>query len=289
MRTWAPGLFLSKYARRAVVQNGVAPNLDTLRGSWPQAPTAYAQGILPAPSYLDPKPLNDAAAGTYLSHLVFPQNQGGLVGALPMQAADPTTGGAVIGGLSLNMATKQYNFMAPVMGLAGRAGMNLALGLSYSSRVWIEPPGVRAFNAERGFPAVGWRLGFGSLLFTHPPTGWGYTSATTGGFTLLYLAPSGARHELKYNPASGLYESYDGTYLSYNNSNGILRTTDGAQLYFGAAGTSPLARDFQAYVTKITDRNGNLINISYRALSNESVVPDYVTDTAGRRIDFEYT
>jgi hypothetical protein len=282
-------LYLSPYARRAVAQTGVVPNLDTMRNNLPQLPNSYTQGSLPAASYLDPKPLNDALAPAYFSALTWDNNQGGPVGALPFQPADPTTGNSVIGGLSINMQHKQYNFSAPVLSLPGRAGLNLSLGLSYSSRVWVDAAGVRAFNTERGFPAPGWRLGFGSLLFINPPTAWGYTSQVTGGFTLLYLAPSGARHELKYNATNGWYESYDGTYLSYDNATGILRTTDGTQLYFGAGSTSATARDFQAYVTKITDRNGNFINISYKTLSNEALVPDYVIDTAGRRIDFEYT
>lgn len=40
--------------------------------------------------------------------------------------------------------------------------------------------------------------------------------------------------------------------------------------------------------TLIKDRNGNQINIYYRTLSNNAVVIDYVIDTAGRRIDFNY-
>ena len=188
--------------------------------------------------------------GRNLSQLTTDANQGGPVGALPMQAADPTTGGSVIGGLSVNMVSKQYNFTAPVMGLAGRAGMNLSVGLSYSSRVWTDVAGVRAFNVERGFPAPGWRLGFGSLLFTNPPTSWGYASSITGGFTLLYLAPSGSRHELKYNSATDRYESYDATYLSYNNNTATLTTTDGTQLYFGAVSTSAVSRDFRRMLPK---------------------------------------
>ena len=171
-------------------------------------------------------------------------------------------------------------------GLAAQRGarrVGRQFRLSYSSNVWVN----NAFNTDRGFPGPGWRLGFGSLLFTNPPSSWGYNNATTGTFSLLYLAPDGTRHALKYNSANGLYESYDSTYLSYNNSTSILTTASGTQLYFGALSTSAVSRDFQAYVTKVTDRNGNFVNITYKTLSNEAMVPDYVIDTAERRIDFE--
>ena len=209
LRTWMPGLFLSSYARGATLQTGTTPNLDTLRTTLPQAPDAYAQGSLPAASYLDPTPINNANLNTYFTQLTEPHNPSGPIGALPMQAPDPTAGASAIGGLSVDLVTRHFNWAAPVLSLAGRAGLGVGLGLSYSSNVWVNG----AFNLDRGFPGPGWRTAFGSLLYTNPPSAHGYTNLTTGGFCLLYLAPDGTRHSLKHNPATDRYESYDSTSL----------------------------------------------------------------------------
>ena len=290
VRNWMPSLFLSPYAKGAALQTGTSPNLDTLRGTTPQPPLAYTQDSLPAASYLDPKPTNNANLNYYFTQLTEPNNPSGPIGALPMQVPDPTAGASMVGGLSVDMITKNFNWTAPVMSLAGRAGLNLSLALSYSSNVWIgDANNVKAYNMDRGFPGPGWRIGFGSILWENPPNVWGHVNQTTLQGSVMYLAPDGTRHTLKNNPANGRWESYDSTYLSLDLNTGNMTTASGTKIHFGAFGGSTVAREFHSYVDKITDRNGNFITISYKTLSNESFVPDYAVDTAGRRIDFEYT
>ena len=109
----------------------------------------------------------------------------------------------------------------------------------------------------------------------------------TGKQSFLFLAPDGTRHDLAYNPTSGLYESYDASYIDFNLSSRILRFANGTTLLFNIS-------NFNTYQfalpTVIKDRNGNQINVAYKFLSpTNDLVIDYVTDTLARRIDFVYT
>jgi hypothetical protein len=148
------------------------------------------------------------------------------------------------------------------------------------------------FNADKGFPAPGWRIGFGVIQgrnnngvmasYTHTPTG----SLLQ---TYIYIEPDGTRHELFYNSfnnPSQKYESFDSSYIEFTDStigsNRIMRLMDGTQITFGDY------YNFQYMPTVIKDRNGNRININYRTLSNGERVIDYVTDTSGRVIEFYY-
>ncbi len=119
-----------------------------------------------------------------------------------------------------------------------------------------------------------------------------YYNSTTGKASIIYLAPDGTRTDMALNPVSGLFESYDGSYLQFNAQTQLLTFPNGLKMLFGAYSYSPGNYDYQALPIKLTDRNGNYLNITYKTLTfaanNEKVVPDYVTDTAGRRIDFEY-
>ena len=176
-----------------------------------------------------------------------------------------------------------------MLALAGRGGLNLGLGLSYNSNLWTKNPGTNTmfYNAERGFPAPGWRLGFGALQGLNNGGNIGpYTNAITGKASFLYLQPDGTKRDLAYNSATGKYESYDSSYLDFDASSKILRTTNGTQITFGTSATA--SGDYQFLPTQLKDRNGNFITIVYKQLSNNDTVLDYVIDTLGRRIDFYY-
>jgi RHS repeat-associated protein len=286
----APGFF-SRAWWKALLQQPELPNLDTLRNNAPQAPNAYVPtGTLPSSTYDDPKPTVTANYDAYLTQLAALSNQAGPAGATPRQVPDPTAGTASVGGLSIEVGSGRYNFSAPVVGLPGRAGLDLALALNYSSQaVWTYSPAVNtiAFNADRGFPAPGWRLGFGAMQ-TKDAGGNAYISSTTGRYSLLYIEPSGVRHELGYNSATGYLESYDSSYLKYLPTTQTLHFPNGAKMKFGAYSYSANNRDYQALPIEIKDRNGNFITIAYKTLPNEKVVIDYAIDTAGRRVDFYY-
>lgn len=112
------------------------------------------------------------------------------MGALPLQAPDPTTGNSVTGGLSVDLIQRRFSFSAPILALAGRAGLGAALALSNSSNVWTAAAGTNVFNVDRGFPAPGWRLGFGAIQIK-TPTNVVYASGTTGKTVLSISSQTG--------------------------------------------------------------------------------------------------
>lgn len=267
-----------------------ANNLDTLRNTLPQPPSAYVpSGTTPPTGYEDPKPVVTANYASYLTQLTQSYNPSGPAGALPLQAADPTAANAAVGGVTAFLDSKQFNFTAPVLSLAGRAGLNVSLGLSYSSKVWIKDAvtNTMVFNADRGFPAPGWRMGFGAIQI-HTNTTGHYLNTITGKYSIVYLEPNGVRRDMARNASTGWYETYDSSYLMFDAVAQILYFPNGTQMRFGAYSYSPNNRDYQALPVQIKDRNGNFVDIYYKTLDNEKVVINYVVDTAGRRIDFNY-
>ncbi|MBK8316705.1 MAG: hypothetical protein IPL01_22905 [Acidobacteria bacterium] len=270
---------------KVAMQSG-APNLDTMRGSAPQAPPAYQMtGSLPPAGYDDPRPTTTGSFDAYLTDLTAGGNATGIAGTKPMQSADPTAGSAGVGGWSFNLDSQNYNFTAPVLSLPGRAGMGLSLALSYNSRVWTKSGDTMVFNADRGFPAPGWRLGFGEILVRSQANP-AYNNGVTGRPSVIFIGPDGTRRDLALNGEGTAYQSYDSSYLKFDLTTRMLRFPDGTQMSFNAESMSN--GDGRYLPTSIRDRNGNRIDISYATLSNGIVAPSYAIDTAGRRIDFNY-
>ncbi|MGH9844541.1 MAG: S8 family serine peptidase, partial [Blastocatellia bacterium] len=279
-------------AIKAAMQAGA--NLDTLRSSQPQAPAAYQQtGTLPPASYDDPKPVNVANYDVYLTDMSRGQNAVGVAGAKPMQQVDPTAGSASVGGWSYNLESKSYNFTAPVLSLPGRAGLGVSLALSYNNKMWTSTTGGQVFNLDRGFPAPGWHIGFGHIQVRTGDSGIYYNSVTQKS-SIIFVAPDGTRHDLAHNSATGRFESYDSSYISFDAAQQILYFPNGLKMKYGAYSYDPNTYDHQALPIEIKDPNGNFVTINYKTLTFSSspqrtkVVPDYLIDTAGRRIDFNY-
>jgi RHS repeat-associated protein len=304
-------------------------NLDTLRNNRPERPapyqpvgrlpgsdqegverqgghgglrgeTEFLTGSLPGANYDDPKPTITANYNAYLTELSKASNAAGTAGSQPMQSIDPTAGSASVGGFSYNLDSKNYNFMAPVMGLAGRAGLDLSLALSYNSNVWVRDAASNtvAFNADRGFPAPGWHIGFGAIQI-HTNTTGVYSNGVTGQSSIIYIAPDGTRRDLAQIPNTTKYKTYDSSYIVFDAAAQIMYFPNGTQAKYGSDGYGNNGYsydasnyDFQALPIEIKDRNGNFITIKYKTLNCGSnglkTVIDYVTDTAGRRVDFNY-
>jgi RHS repeat-associated protein len=260
-----------------------SPNLDTLRNTSPALPDPpNGTNVTPPTGYDDPKPTATANFNSYYTLMSSATGDAGVAGSKPLQLADPTAGGAVAGGVSVNLDSRNFSFSTPLIALPGRAGLNLSLALTYNSRVWNS----LAYNADKGFPGPGWRI-FGAIQGVSSSGNVGpYSNSTTGKQSFLYITPDGTRHDLAYNSTSGLYESYDSSYLDFNSATKVLRATDGTKMTFGEAATAN--GDYQFLPTQIKDRNGNFITIVYKTLSNNDKVIDYLTDTLSRRIDFYY-
>ncbi|MEK7830863.1 MAG: hypothetical protein AAB401_07245, partial [Acidobacteriota bacterium] len=209
---------------------------------------------------------------------------------------DPTDdgNGGGVGPASVNLGSQNFSFTAPVLSLNGRAGLGVSLAMTYNSKVWnLDSANSKMFfNADKGYPGPGWRLGFG-VIQGKPGTGGAtvpYTNSVSGKNSYIYISPDGSRHDLAYNSTTGLYESYDSSYMDFNDgTTKVLRMMNGTRITFGTS------YDYQYLPTEIKDRNGNKITITNAAIvngdgvgSNNDVTIDYVTDTMGRKIDFYY-
>src|SRR5688572_342262 len=189
----------------------------------------------------------------------------------PIAHLDPlnATGGGGDDPLSQN-----FNWTVPLLYLPGRAGMDLALSLSYNSLVWTKSGTYISFDDDHGFPGPGFRLGFPVLQ----PA---YFNSETGKYAFLLIRPDGSRTELRQVSTSGigatLYEAADSSHLLLDTSTMILRTTDGTQLSYAAKGN-------EYHCTQIKDRNGNYITVNYTTSGRI----DEIIDTLGRHIDFNY-
>jgi RHS repeat-associated protein len=173
----------------------------------------------------------------------------------------------------VDLGSQNFNWSAPLLGLPGRAGLDLGLSLSYNSLVWTKQDYGIKFNADRGFPGPGFRLGF-------PTVQPRYYNSQVGVYAYMMVTPAGRRVELRQVGGSNIYESQDGSYTQLiDNGNGtaLVRTTDGTQLSFASV-------NGEMRCHQIKDRNGNFITINYDGLGH----PASVIDTLGRTVNFNY-
>jgi hypothetical protein len=75
----------------------------------------------------------------------------------------------------VDLLSGNANWRLPILGLKGRAGLDLVLSLSYNSLVWTKDTasGTIKFDADRGTPSPGFRLGFPVIQtpYYNPQTG----------------------------------------------------------------------------------------------------------------------
>jgi YD repeat-containing protein len=158
-----------------------------------------------------------------------------------------------------------------LISLPGRAGLDLGLGLSYSSLVWTQSGPYMYFDADSDSPSPGFHIGF-------PTVQEKYFDAKVGTNVYLLTTAAGRRVELRQVGTSNVYESADSSYLQLIAGGSlVVRTTDGTSLTFGWFNN-------EYRCTAIEDRNGNymLINYDWRGdIQN-------ITDTLGRAITFNY-
>ncbi|MGH9930778.1 MAG: carboxypeptidase-like regulatory domain-containing protein, partial [Pyrinomonadaceae bacterium] len=113
---------------------------------------------------------------------------------------NPADGGA---------GSSNFQVMAPVLGITGRS-IDIQMGLSYNSRLWNKAGTQMTYDIDRGWPAPGWSLGFGKVLYM----------GSSGGSMI--VDSNGTRH-----PYSGTITTYsygvlfaghttDGTFIDYS-------------------------------------------------------------------------
>jgi YD repeat-containing protein len=158
-----------------------------------------------------------------------------------------------------------------LLSLPGRAGLDLGLGLSYSSAVWTRSGPYLYFDEDIGTPSPGFRLGF-------PVVQEVFFDAQVGVNVRPMILPSGQRVEFRQVGTSNIYETADSSYLQlidYGNTLTV-RSTDGTAMNY--------VKYFDWRCTQIEDRNGNLLTINnhwWGDIQN-------ITDTLGRVITFNY-
>jgi YD repeat-containing protein len=157
----------------------------------------------------------------------------------------------------------------PLLSLPGRAGLDLGLGLSYSSAVWTRSGPYIYFDADMGLPSPGFKLGFPTIRGP-------FFDAQVGRNAYLLITGSG-RTELRQAGTTNIYEAADSSYLHLTAGGSLtLRTTDGTVMSYAAF-------EDEWHCTAIEDRNGNLINISYDKRDITTI-----TDTLARTLTFNY-
>lgn len=182
-----------------------------------------------------------------------------------------------------------FQFSAPVVALPGR-GIDLNLSLHYNSRLWSKAGTQMIYDADKGFPAPGWSLGFGKLMFMGSSGGCMLADAdgTKHGYTgTVSNYSSGGTSSTNFNGYS-----VDGTFIDYScyyssstsgkSLSGTAKLPNGTIITYN----SPTLNADQAFPTRITDPQGNYITITYR--NNRGPEIQTVTDTLGRVITFNY-
>ncbi len=169
-----------------------------------------------------------------------------------------------------------FQLSAPVISLPGR-GIDLALNLNYNSRLWNKSGSQLTYDIDRGFPSPGWSLGFGkvmdlganggSMIVDADGTRHGFTGSVTGSY-------------FSGHTSDGTFIDYNSTRLSSGISTANVNMPNGTSILYGASGNGAV------YPTRITDANGNYINITYK--NNQGPNIETVSDTMGRIIFFNY-
>src|SRR6266849_971916 len=181
--------------------------------------------------------------------------------------------------------SSNFSFSVPVVSLAGR-GLDIDLSGFYNARLWnrVDMFGTRMnYDVDQGWPSPGFRLGYGKVVK-------GCNSCRS--FEL--VDPDGTRHQMldpnvSPQPPSYNYDSADGAliHLTTNANTPPISATypDGTQVLYGAPDVyAPFSVSW--YPTQITDRNGNIVQISYVNGTGPKI--SSIQDTLGRYVRFYY-
>jgi hypothetical protein len=196
-----------------------------------------------------------------------------------------------------NHGSSSFSFAAPVLSLGGRESA-LSLSLIYNSQLWqrevndLSGAVSMNYNFGKGWPAPGWRLGWGRIIENYDDTATGNGSgsgvANKPGNQLLIEADGTRTHlEQYWDAAAGIYKftSTDGRLLVYSSVSGKLKYPDGTLVTYNKENNRRLPVSIQT-------PNGNILTIAYRNYHVQDFpvrwAIDFIKDTLDRRIDFIY-
>jgi RHS repeat-associated protein len=170
-----------------------------------------------------------------------------------------------------------FNFTVPLISLGGR-GIGTSLALYYNSRVWTRHGSAVTFSAVGGSPFAGFSLDFGRIL----------TYGTSSNTTYVLIDPDGTRHYLGTgnSAVTTTYRTTDGSNIIFVNSAPI--SVNSALYYPDGTKVNVQTVNNRLLPSRITDSNGNYIQIAYKTGAASPLAIDFVTDTQGRKIQFNY-
>jgi hypothetical protein len=170
------------------------------------------------------------------------------------------------------LEARDCEWSLPLVSLPGRAGLDLGIGLTYSSTVWTQAGSYISFDDDWGDPSPGFKIGFPTIQGR-------YTNNLIGANVYILITSAGRRVELRRVGSSNIYEAGDSSYLQLIDNSGslLLRMTGGTQMTYAQFGSD-------WHCTAVEDRNGNLILANYNSFGDI----DHITDTLGRTFSFNY-
>ena len=180
---------------------------------------------------------------------------------------------------SINPTGKNFNAAFPIYGLGGR-GLGTSLVLYYNSCLWSTHGSAVTYNPTQGWPSPGFSLGFGRI----------FTYGSGSNTKYVWIDPDSTRRYLGTGSetTTTTYTTNDGSHITF-----VGKKSNGGSLYFkdGTKVTITVINN-RLLPTTIKDSNGNYISISYKTY-NSSTFPwrqaiDYVTDSLGRQLQFNY-
>jgi RHS repeat-associated protein len=229
----------------------------------------------PAPAY--------SISDELLESLFTPQNNLGHPGA-KTDAGAPSPG--VAGRTRERPGAANFSFSVPMAGLPGR-GLSAGAVATYNSRVWNKSTADSENIYDYDLSGSNWMgpgFSYGYGVLTH--------NDNTSPDTYTLTEADGTRHLLNY-VSSGVYEARDNTFIRFagSTSGGTVYYSDGTQILFNATRADLHGSTVfeNSYPIKVTDRNGNYIELTYETSSTQySTWLTSIKDTMGRYIHFYY-
>ncbi|MGH9928257.1 MAG: S8 family serine peptidase, partial [Pyrinomonadaceae bacterium] len=203
-----------------------------------------------------------------------PGGGGGAGGSDPYFGTARTRSENETGDPGVTLGSRNFNWGLPIVGLKGRAGLDLSIALYYNSLVWAKQGNAIQYNADHGTPAPGFQIGLPRLQSQ-------YFDTNDNAYAYIMITPSGGRIEMKQVGTSNVYESSDGGYtqLTFSGTTPIVKTSDGTQFTFATL----VSCEWRC--TKIEDRNGNYLSATYNTSNGHLLT---ITDTLARVVNFNY-
>ncbi|HYD41013.1 MAG TPA: RHS repeat-associated core domain-containing protein [Anaeromyxobacter sp.] len=181
--------------------------------------------------------------------------------------------------------------------LPGKAGLDLKLVRTYSSKLWGRTDVMNSpFLGNVEPPMLGWGWSFHMGRLRNPHATGALTSPCSGDYPVLELPDGSARLFYRATGTSTHFVSRDRwrmekdcTYLGGGGAGTCVWSPDGIRYEFPSNGSFIYFGDstLGLPVSRIVDRFGNAITIVYEPDNNGSM--SRITDTYGREITFQYT